>query len=291
MNTAQRYLKILRGQPHALKFLASRVLWRTRACSLFDIRKEGYRLKFHPTALSAILWIDPQDRQEDEMFLKRCLRKGDVMVDVGANIGDLTLAAASVVGAEGKVYSLEAHPRTYGFLCSNVALNHCSNVATFNVALGDKESEIFFSDMGRGDDQNHVSENNQGMSLKMVRLDDLPITEPRIQLLKIDVEGYEKFVLEGALRTLGKVSCVYFESWDRHSKRYGYACSDITRILAETGFTILKFVGEDSVAPVEIDHNSTACENLMAVRELEDFLQRTEFRLAAEYRSIRSAAS
>jgi FkbM family methyltransferase len=279
VNTAQRYLKILRGQPHALKFLASRVLWRTRACSLFEIRKEGYRLKFHPTALSAILWIDPQDRQEDEMFLKRYLRKGDVVVDVGANIGDLTLAAASVVGAEGKVYSLEAHPRTYGFLCSNVALNHCSNVATFNVALGDKKSEIFFSDMGRGDDQNHVSENNQGMSLKMVRLDDLSVTEPRIQLLKIDVEGYEKFVLEGASRTLEKVACVYFESWERHFKRYGYACSDVTRILSEKGFAILKLVGVDAVAPVEIDHNSTVCENLMAVRELEDFLERTKFHL------------
>ena len=211
-------------------------------------------------------------------------------MDVGANIGDLTLAAASVVGPKGRVYSLEAHPRTYGFLCSNVALNGSLNVVPFNVALGDKESEVFFSDMGRGDDQNHVSENNQGISLKMVKLDDLPITEPRIQLLKIDVEGYEKFVLEGASRTLERVSCIYFESWERHFKRYGYACSDVTKLLVAKGFTILRVIGNESIVPVKMDHNSTACENLIAVRVLEDFLERTQFRLEAKDGPLRSGA-
>lgn len=279
-NTAQRYLKILREQPNVSRFLASRVLWRTRLCSLFQIRKEGYRLKFHPTALSAILWIDPEDRRSDEAFIKSYLEKQDTVVDVGANVGDLTLTAAVAVGPKGKVYSLEAHPRTYGFLQKNIALNKCSNVILFNLALGDKESEIFFSDL-RGDDQNHVSENSRGVPVKMARLDDLPLPESHIQLLKIDVEGYEKFVLEGASRTLEKVSCIYFESWERHFGRYGYACRDVTNLLAKKGFTLLKLVGNESVVPVEDEHTSITCENLVAVRELRDFLERTQFHLTA----------
>jgi hypothetical protein len=115
----------------------------------------------------------------------------------------------------------------------------------------------------------------------MARLDDLPISEPQIQLLKIDVEGYEKFVLEGASKTLDRVSCVYFESWEHHFKRYGYACRDVITLLARKGFTILRPTGNDSVISVEMDYSSTVCENLMAVRGLEDFLQRTQFRLAA----------
>lgn len=279
-NTAQRYLKILREQPNVSRFVVSRVLWRTGLCSLFQIHKEGYRLKFYPTALSAILWIDPQDRRSDEAFLKRYLKDADTVVDVGANIGDLTLTAASVIGARGRVYSIEAHPRIYGFLRKNIALNNRSNIILFNLALGDKESEIFFSDF-RGDDQNHVSENSGGLSVKMARLDDLPLLESRIQLLKIDVEGYEKFVLDGASTTLERVSCIYFESWERHFSRYGYACRDVINLLTKKGFTVLKFAGDESVAKVKVDHSSTTCENLLAVRVLEDFLKRTQFRLTA----------
>src|ERR1017187_7645019 len=161
-NMAHRYLQILREQPNLPKFLVSRVLWRTGLCSLFKIYKEGYRLGFHPTALSVILWIDPQNRRIDEVFLKRYLKEGDIVVDVGANIGDLTLTAALAIGPKGKVYSLEAHPRTYGFLRKNVSFNDCSNIVLFNLALGDKESEIFFSDL-KWDDQNHVSRGSRGI--------------------------------------------------------------------------------------------------------------------------------
>ena len=238
VKTAQRYFHILRQQKHTWRFLASRVLWRSRLCSLFAIHKESYRLKFHPTALSAILWIDPQDRGGDEEFLRRYLKESDSVVDVGANIGDLALTAASVVGPKGKVYCIEAHPRTYGFLLKNIALNDYSNIVTLNLALGDKQSEILFSDL-RGDDQNRVSENG-GISVKMARLDDLRLSEGAIQLLKIDVEGYEKFVLEGAPQTLERVSCIYFESYERHFSRYGYSCCDVIDLSEKRGFTLLK---------------------------------------------------
>ena len=240
-----------------------------------------YRLKFYPTALSAILWIDPRDRWSDEDFLRRYLKEKDIVVDVGANIGDLALTAASVVGTEGRVYSFEAHPRICGFLRKNVALNSCSNVVIFNVALGDKESEILLSD-SRGDDQNHVSENGRGISVRMARLDDLPIPEQHIQLLKIDVEGYEKFVLEGAPKTLDRVSCIYLESWEGHFSRYGYACRDVIELLAKKGFTVLKLMESQSVVPVGAGYSSGTLENLIAVRELEDFLERTSFGLTKQ---------
>jgi FkbM family methyltransferase len=281
LNTARQYYNILRGQAHPWRFLASRVLWRSGFCSLFTIRKEGYRLKFYPTALSAILWIDPQDRQDDETFLRRYLRTGDTFVDIGSNIGDLTVAAACMVGREGKVYSFEAHPRTYSFLSANVALNECLNVLIFNVALGNRESEIFLVDVGTSDDQNRVSENGGGISMKMTRLDDVPIAERYVQLLKVDVEGYEKFVLEGAPRTLGNTSCVYFESWERHFRRYGYTCGDLLEILVANGFKVFKLAGNDTLAAVELGYKSAKLENLIAVRDLDEFLSRTRFHLAA----------
>lgn len=200
-------------------------------------------------------------------------------MDIGSNIGDLTLAAASVVGPEGKVYSFEAHPRTYRFLVANVALNGCINVVAFNLALGDKEAEILLVDVGRSDDQNRVSENGRGISTKMTRLDDVLISERHIQLLKIDVEGYEKFVLDGASRMLDTTSCVYFESWESHFRRYGYTCVDLLLILVERGFKIFKLAGNDALASVEVGYKSAILENLIAVRDLDDFLRRTQFHL------------
>lgn len=213
--------------------------------------------------------------------MRRYLKDGDVFVDVGANIGDLTLAAASVVGSTGKVYSFEPHPRIYGFLSENIKLNNSLNVVLFSAALGDKESEASFAELGRSDDQNRISENGHGISIKMARLDDLRIPEPHIQLLKVDVEGYEKFVLQGAWNTLEKVSCVYFESWEGHFKRYGYHCGELIDLLSQKGFTVLKFAGNDTVVPVGKEYSSAALENLVAVQVLDDFLGRTRLHLAA----------
>jgi FkbM family methyltransferase len=279
VKTFRRYVQILRQQKHVLRFLASRVLWRSRLCSLFEIRRPSYRLKFHPTALSAILWINPLDREGDEAFLRRYLRESDIVVDVGANVGNFGLMAASVVGPKGKIYCIEAHPRTYGFLTENVALNRRSNVFLFNLALGDKKSEVLFSDL-RSDDQNRISQNGSGILVPMVRLDDVPLSEFPIQLLKVDVEGYEKFVLEGAQTTLRRVSCLYLESYEHHFARYGYACGDVINFLGRSGFTVLRLIDNELVAPIRLGYSSTYCENLIAVRDLKEFLARTQYTLA-----------
>jgi len=70
-------------------------------CRHFEITTELYRLRFFPTALSCALWTDPRARQADEDFYRRYLRRDDTVVDVGANVGNLTLAAAALVGARG----------------------------------------------------------------------------------------------------------------------------------------------------------------------------------------------
>ena len=105
------------------------------------------------------------------------------------------------------------------------------------------------------------------------------ISQRACHFLKIDVEGYEKFVLEGAPSTLDRVSCVYLESWEGHFSRYRYACRDVTNLLAKKGFTVLKLMENQSVVPVSTDYSSRTLENLIAVRELEDFLERTRFGL------------
>jgi FkbM family methyltransferase len=157
----------------------------------------------------------PNDRQEEDRLLASYLREGDCMVDVGANVGTLALTAAGRVGQAGIVYAFEGHPRVYRYLQENVALNGFANVRAFNLAIGDVDGTTQFSDL-RSDDQNSIVRRGEGITVPMRPLDALGIIEPVIHLLKIDVEGYERFVLEGARELLARTLTVYFESWDTH---------------------------------------------------------------------------
>jgi hypothetical protein len=87
------------------------------------VKCQFYRLRFFPTSISAEKWVYPDFRKEDEDFLTSYLRNGDVVIDIGANVGTLTLTAAHLVGASGKVFSIEAHPVIFIYLKDNVALN------------------------------------------------------------------------------------------------------------------------------------------------------------------------
>jgi FkbM family methyltransferase len=248
-------------QKRPVRFVASRLLWHSRLSSLLTIRRDRYRLRFYPTAYSATLWLDAQEGIRDEAVFKRFLRPGDIAVDVGANIGSLTLTAASVVGNSGRVFAVEAHPLIYKYLTGNVRLNRLANVETFNVACGHETGVVNFSNQ-RSDDQNSVSA--EGISVPMRRLDDLVSLRQgmKIALLKIDVEGYEKRVLEGATGLLARTDVVYFESWKNHFDKYAYELRDIVELLNKFGFQIYRKSGER----VDEKYSSPECENLLASR-------------------------
>jgi FkbM family methyltransferase len=249
----------LKVQRKPLRFLASRLLWHSGFSGLFTIQCGSFRLRFYPSACSATLWLEPAERLRDGNILRGLLREGDTVVDVGANIGAVTLAAAQFVGPTGLVYSIEAHPRTYKFLMGNIELNQARNVTAFNTACGRENGVIAFSDKP-SDDQNTVC--NDGLGVPLCRLDELIPKTQSIALLKIDVEGYEKFVLEGAMRLLPKVEFIYFESYEPHFHRFGYRLQDIVHFLENFGFTVFRLDGQK----VADDYESVQCENLLARR-------------------------
>ncbi len=91
----------------ALRFIVSRLLWAMRLSSLFNIRAAGYKLRFYPSSVSAALWCNPHFFHREESLLREVLQLGDVFVDIGANIGALSLAASRIVGEDGHVLLLK----------------------------------------------------------------------------------------------------------------------------------------------------------------------------------------
>ena len=261
----------LSAEKHPARFLVSRFLRMTKLCRLLHIQRTGYILKFHPASLAMALWVDPHYNRLDSEAIRALLREGDSYVDVGANIGHLTIEAAFAVGDTGKITAFEAHPRTAEYLRENVELNNLTSVHVAQLAVGDAFRWVTISDID-ADDQNKVLPKGRGIMVPMVRLDAFFAGEA-ITLLKVDVEGWEKFVFLGAAQVLENVSFVYFECWDEHFRRSGYSFLDIYDILSSRGFTMAS-VEDGELLPIQRDHTFPKCVNLFAFRDMEKFVVR-----------------
>ncbi len=241
-----RIAKLLLDQKKPLRFLMSRLLMRSGLCVRLRIPRGDYDLIFFPTALSASLWVDPENRRTEETFLSSLLEPGDVVIDVGANIGSIALACARKVGPAGRVFAFEPHPRLFGFLLQNLALNHAGNVTAQRYALGAADGSIGFTD-NSSDDENSVDADRGTIQVDLRCLDDLVSVE-RIRLVKVDVEGYEAAVIRGGKSVLRRTDILYFEASPVFLHRYGTQWQTLADELRGLGFTLYEREGDRLVS-------------------------------------------
>jgi FkbM family methyltransferase len=270
----KKYWNLARGHKKPRRFLAARLLMATGLCRFFTIKQRDYDLRFHAANLSSQLWIDPNEREEALAFFREYLKPGDRVVDVGANIGDTVLTASRQVGPSGHVVGVEAHPRTFGFLVDNIRLNCVVNVELINCAVGVVSGTVLFSDERR-DDMNRVDGGN--LEVKVARLDELVPDTRTVALLKVDVEGYEKFVFEGAPRVLRRTQCVYFEVSAVHFRRFGYSTPDLLWLLRHDGFGLFRIAGPKLLSAVSDRFDTERYENLLGIRDVDEFCHRTSW--------------
>jgi FkbM family methyltransferase len=253
-------------------------LLRLGISSRLRIAENGFSLRFFPSKMSLWLWVNHSDPNDERDFFRSYLRPGDSVIDAGANIGHLTLEASVLVGDAGHVVSIEAHPATFEFLRQNVQDNHRRNIALHNVALSDAEGTVRFSSVS-DDSANRVDPGGGGIEVKACRLDDLNCPPGAIALMKIDVEGYEKFALDGAPLTLARTDCVYFEFCRTLSDRYGYGLSDLIERFARHGLQIYRMRGNAlEHLPPGWGSDPNEYDNLFAIRDLKAFCERTRVR-------------
>lgn len=241
---------------------------------------QDIKLRMTRSALSMSLWVDASDRDCDTEIIRSLLKPGDVFVDVGAHIGHLSIIAEKILQGNGIVYAFEAHPRTYLDLMKNVSINNSRSIRTANVAIGDQVRWVCFTDNERANDQNKVSFNN-GLFVPMVTLDAFIDVDPT--LIKIDTEGYELFVLNGAKSTLSGTDYIYFEAWDDHYKHFGYDFSDIAEFLRNYGFELgLVESGSSCVRVIKENWRPTHCVNVLAWKSRDELARRTAWQVLGQ---------
>jgi len=144
---------------------------------------------------------------ESEVALMRTfLREGSTVIDVGANIGDLTLPLARIVGESGRVFAIESHPDNINVLCANLALNAIRNTRPINAFVATSDQVETGSDVW-----GKFAYVREGWSTQFLALDSLELTT--CDLIKVDVDGKELEVLRSGEMQIERFRPVlYFEN-------------------------------------------------------------------------------
>jgi FkbM family methyltransferase len=171
---------------------------------------------------------------EIEVF-RQLVREGDVVLDIGANLGAHTLFFARQVGAAGRVLAFEPQRVLFQMLCANVALNSLLNVWCYPHAVGAAPGAIAVPaiDYCRPNNFGGLSLEGDagGERVPVVTLDGLDL--PRCNLIKIDVEGMERAVLCGARDTLARFRPLLYVENDRADRSAELIC-----LLDELDYTL-----------------------------------------------------
>lgn len=223
--------------------------------------KSGARFKAYPDCVvsSALIYADWPEYDE-LLFLRRHLNPGDCVVDVGANVGHISLLLIDIVGPN-NVWAVEPTPITYRRLLENWTLNDWPTTGLLHAAVGATRGTVFASDVQGPLTTARVCANpspGNTAEVPLMRLDDLrPFWgERRVGLLKIDVEGFEPDVFRGAEQFLRveRPRIIMFESLT------GRLDDEVASVLAAAGYVVFQ-LGEGG----NPDFNSASAQNLFAV--------------------------
>lgn len=198
---------------------------------------------------SQIFWYGYYSR-DIVLLLDKILKPGMVAVDVGANIGEITMAAAHRVGSEGKVFAFEPMSSLYARLQEHIRANRMSQVTAVKCGLSDQagSAQLFSASATFHDGTEHkglgtlYSSTARATPTEIIEIDTLDkymerIDLAQVDLIKIDVEGAELPVLKGAGNTLLRFRpYLIIEIQHETSEQAGYKAVDILEYLAQLDY-------------------------------------------------------
>ncbi len=177
------------------------------------------------------------------LLIQKLLRPGETFVDIGANIGMHTLAAAAAMQARGRVIAFEPHPMTHDLLRKSLVLNGFAGMTdTHQVAASNRSGRL---PLHLGATCGHHSlypfedadQTATTIDVPLARIDDMIDASTSVDLIKIDVEGAELDVIEGAAATIGRNADVgiIVEFGHSHVRRTGRSTGAWLGVLQKFG--------------------------------------------------------
>jgi FkbM family methyltransferase len=189
-----------------------------------------------------VIYFDLNVEHRDELY--PLVKQGMVILDVGGNIGETALNFAKLTGVNGRVISFEPVPETYRKFLVNLKLNDFSWLKAEQIALSDTTEKLYFDPASYNNSGGiYMRKNTDGLnfSVNALRLDEYVISEnlARVDLVKIDVEGFELNVLKGAVHTLKLMRPVLFVEINGYNlSRQQASTAQIFNLLSDAGYSI-----------------------------------------------------
>lgn len=218
--------------------------------------------------------------QYEISFIKKFLKQGDTFIDIGANIGLFTLIASQIIGEKGKILAFEPTPEIYKRLIENIDLNGLQNIETYNLGLSDRKALLSFNVSKDGYDAwNSFALNERLNSSETIDImaDTLDSIIKRkniyiVNLIKIDVEGWEKFVLQGAKDLLEKDNSptLLVEFTETNAFSAGYYLGELFDFVQSFGYDWYSFDAKSNTFTKQIKKLHYLDENLIATKNISD---------------------
>jgi FkbM family methyltransferase len=229
-----------------------------------------------------IVHAEPDTPHHDLFFYDYQPKSGDIVIDVGAGLGEEVFALRTRVGANDQVFGFEAHPPTFAKLQELCSLNHWTHVEVINAALVDQPGLIFMSDAALYEANNIFSERAyevSGMTLDtFVR--DRQIAH--IDYIKMNIEGAERLAVLGMEYTARLTDHICISCHDFLDTEWGRTSNHVRAWLEAHGFCVIDrrddprrmsnsiFTGPDRHVTTARVVNDGLALRLMAPRTFED---------------------
>jgi len=179
---------------------------------------------------------------EMQLFLSDLIKRGDTVIDVGANRGMFALAASRLLGDLGKVICFEPNPGCLRLLNQEIVSNDIKNIVVHPVGLGEREEELALSvpfiSSGEGTfgTSQYGEEATYKIKAKIMKGDDL-LGEQNPCLIKIDVEGFECNVIAGLTKTINRHHpIIVTEVVPELLGACGFSVADLVRLMQRNGY-------------------------------------------------------
>ena len=190
-------------------------------------------------------------------FVQSNIKKGDIVLDLGANIGYWTCLLAELVGEDGRVYAFEPEPHNFELLKKNIEINNYTNVTLEQKAISNKtgKTKLFISDVKTDHRIYDWSGNQKSMEVDVVSLDDyFKDKETGVDYIKSNLQGADFAAVQGMSNLLkdSKNLKMIVEYHPDTLKEFGFDHKEFVNYIVGEGFTLYD-VGENNMEKIAVN--------------------------------------
>ena len=180
---------------------------------------------------------------QDEIYLFKTFDDNPVIIDIGSNVGTSVIFFGKKY-PNAQIYAYEPDPVIFQYLKKNVTRNCLANVHCYNAAVYDCEKDLFFNAEGADGGSVTGTESTKSIVVRSKDIKEILKIFPKINMLKIDIEGAENVVIPAAGKDLARIENIFIEFHQRHDEENHLP--EILSVLNDAGFSYSIFNTQDN---------------------------------------------